>query len=193
MADAAESNVVQKLRLQPDEHILVALQPSGWPVVPNYIFSIGLYEFWRRAKVYALTDQRVLIRKGRLSKTEQNLPIRYVQDAKMTHSLGIGGVEVSTAGGAPASLSKMHSLKTSEARQLADAILAQARAAHDAPGSGETTEGDVYDELRKVGELHDSGVLTDEEFDAKKAEILGRREDVESPSADLNAGDENDG
>jgi membrane protein YdbS with pleckstrin-like domain len=180
MADATESTVVGNLRLQPDEHVLVALQPSGWPVVPFYVFSVGLYEFWRRAKVYALTDQQVLVRKGRLNKTEQNLPLRYVQDARMTHSLGIGAVEVSTAGGTSASLSKMDSLKTSEARRLADAIIAQARAVHDVPDSGETREGDVYDELRKVGELHDSGVLTDEEFEAKKAELLGRSADKES-------------
>jgi uncharacterized membrane protein YeaQ/YmgE (transglycosylase-associated protein family) len=36
-------------------------------------------------------------------------------------------------------------------------------------------EGDsVADQLRKLGELRDSGVLTDEEFETKKAELLAR-------------------
>jgi uncharacterized membrane protein YeaQ/YmgE (transglycosylase-associated protein family) len=30
------------------------------------------------------------------------------------------------------------------------------------------------DQLRKLGELHDAGVLTDEEFETKKAELLAR-------------------
>ena len=33
---------------------------------------------------------------------------------------------------------------------------------------------DVSDQLRKLAELHDEGVLTDEEFESKKAELLAR-------------------
>lgn len=33
---------------------------------------------------------------------------------------------------------------------------------------------DVMDQLRKLGELRDAGVVTDEEFAAKKADLLGR-------------------
>jgi hypothetical protein len=32
---------------------------------------------------------------------------------------------------------------------------------------------DVYEQLRKLGELKDAGVLTDEEFASKKAQLLG--------------------
>ena len=34
-------------------------------------------------------------------------------------------------------------------------------------------EPDKFEELKKLGELHDAGVLTDEEFAAQKAKILG--------------------
>ncbi|HSX53409.1 MAG TPA: SHOCT domain-containing protein [Patescibacteria group bacterium] len=38
-----------------------------------------------------------------------------------------------------------------------------------------TTSGsDPMEDLQQLGQLHDSGVLTDEEFAAKKAEILQR-------------------
>jgi len=37
-----------------------------------------------------------------------------------------------------------------------------------------TTAPDITDQLRKLGELHAAGVLTDEEFSAKKAELLAR-------------------
>jgi hypothetical protein len=32
----------------------------------------------------------------------------------------------------------------------------------------------VLEQLRKLGELRNAGMLTDAEFDAKKAELLGR-------------------
>jgi Short C-terminal domain len=33
---------------------------------------------------------------------------------------------------------------------------------------------DIYEQLAKLGELRKAGVLTDEEFEAKKVELLGR-------------------
>lgn len=33
---------------------------------------------------------------------------------------------------------------------------------------------DVLEQLRKLGDLRNAGVLTDAEFEAKKAELLGR-------------------
>ena len=38
-------------------------------------------------------------------------------------------------------------------------------------GSG---NGDPLDQIRRLGELRDEGLITPEEFDAKKTEILGR-------------------
>ncbi len=38
----------------------------------------------------------------------------------------------------------------------------------------EMPQPDVTDQLRKLGELRDVGVLTPEEFEAKKAELLTR-------------------
>jgi hypothetical protein len=36
------------------------------------------------------------------------------------------------------------------------------------------SEPDVYDKLRKLGELRDAGVLTPEEFEVKKASLLSQ-------------------
>jgi len=36
------------------------------------------------------------------------------------------------------------------------------------------TAGDPMEELKQLGQLHDSGILTDDEFASKKAEILQR-------------------
>jgi len=41
------------------------------------------------------------------------------------------------------------------------------------PAAGDAATPDKFDTLKKLGELRDAGVLTDAEFEAKKAEILG--------------------
>jgi len=43
-----------------------------------------------------------------------------------------------------------------------------------APGRQSGRGNDVDDQLRKLSELHRDGLLTDEEFEAKKAELLAR-------------------
>ncbi|HSB38067.1 MAG TPA: SHOCT domain-containing protein [Gaiellaceae bacterium] len=43
-----------------------------------------------------------------------------------------------------------------------------------APGGQAERQDDVAEQLRKLEELHRDGVLTDEEFEAKKAELLAR-------------------
>ena len=40
-------------------------------------------------------------------------------------------------------------------------------------GDAESGVSDELDQLEKLGELHASGILTDEEFQAKKRQILG--------------------
>lgn len=50
-------------------------------------------------------------------------------------------------------------------QQMAPAPAAAAPAA--------SSEGDVLDQLKQLGELHASGVLTDDEFAAQKAKLLG--------------------
>ena len=42
-----------------------------------------------------------------------------------------------------------------------------------APAAADEETPDVMEQLKKLGELHASGVLTDEEFAAQKAKLLG--------------------
>ena len=49
---------------------------------------------------------------------------------------------------------------------------APASAAPAAPSGGGMSEMDRIDALKKLGELHDSGVLTDEQFEAEKEKLI---------------------
>lgn len=50
---------------------------------------------------------------------------------------------------------------------------APAAAPAPAPTAPAAMSDDVYEQLKKLGELREAGILTDAEFDAKKAQILG--------------------
>jgi hypothetical protein len=41
------------------------------------------------------------------------------------------------------------------------------------PAPAAPAQDDVYEQLRKLGELKDKGILTEQEFAAKKAQLLG--------------------
>jgi len=49
----------------------------------------------------------------------------------------------------------------------------QAPAPAPAPAPAAPAESDMISQLKQLGELHDSGVLTDDEFAAQKAKLLG--------------------
>lgn len=50
---------------------------------------------------------------------------------------------------------------------------APAETAPAASGAPAGLSDDVYEQLKKLGELREAGILTDEEFQAKKTQILG--------------------
>ena len=69
---------------------------------------------------------------------------------------------------------KMKWISDGDVRAFVGTVKTQMEAAKSsaAPSSEQPT--DLIDQLEKLGKLHAAGVLTDEEFSAKKAEILAR-------------------
>ena len=151
-------------RLQQGERVLFAARPHPYAVSLAYLFTLGLYEFWRRATHFVVTDQRVIIAKGRITKGQRSVPIDMVQDASVTTQLGLGWVVLSTAGGS-LSVERLGPMAAPTARRMADVILGQRKHARGP---------DPIEQLRKLAELRDQGILTPEEFETKKAELLRR-------------------
>ena len=161
------------LALHDDEAVILALRPSpGWVVLANEIVTLGLYAIWWKRTAFVLTNQRIIYRRGVFNTIERSLPVRFVQDATVvTRWTGISGVTLSTAGGA-ASFEQISPLDSESARALKEAIMQAARAAWSTPSGHEAHGADFTDILRKLAELRDAGVLTEEEFALKKADIL---------------------
>jgi hypothetical protein len=68
----------------------------------------------------------------------------------------------------------MSSIDKDDVDPLITAIREQMAAAGPGARAESRTEPDVTDQLKKLGELRDLGVLTPEEFEAKKSELLKR-------------------
>lgn len=108
-----------------DEPIVTSCKPAKVPRWIFYLVTLGLYEFWRRATVYAVTDRRIVVRKGIITKTEGSLPLFYVQDATLQTFLWWGRIFVSTAGGEGGDLETL-SIGKSAAQEVRRVILDRA-------------------------------------------------------------------
>jgi len=119
--------------------------------------------------IKSMDDRRIVPKVGvGISRNPSNIEVLLAStdDSRTTVTLngsivGIGPVQKSHLRG--------------EMNRLSNAIevaASQSLTAHAADQRG--AEPDPVEQLRKLGELRDAGVLSDDEFEAKKAELLGR-------------------
>lgn len=95
-----QGSSVKYIRLQPGERILMEMLPSKWWTWAFYVCSVGLWGIWRKRHRYILTNQRIVLTKGLISKSVRALPLDRIQDANLHTSPFSGGrVKLSTAGG----------------------------------------------------------------------------------------------
>ena len=90
------------MRLNPDERVLLDLTPSPYWTSGRYVPTLGLWEIWRRHHHFILTNERVLVVKGILNRSEQSVPLGRVQDVNLRLPWAAGKhVLLTTAGGNP--------------------------------------------------------------------------------------------
>jgi hypothetical protein len=86
------------------------------------------------------------------------------------HLVGAAATTAVVAGTATAVSGGMRRRQQQQAMQQQQAVQQEQAAAAPAP---EADEPSYIDELQELAKLRDQGVLTDEEFEAKKKQILG--------------------
>lgn len=110
------------VRLHSGEQVVLALRPSKWWTWPRYLFTLGLWYFWRKRHVYVLSNERVLVVKGIINTSEASAPLARIQDLHVRRSILSGGrVEWSTAGG-QMGVTKIANVTRNDAVLLADAM-----------------------------------------------------------------------
>ena len=93
------TGVLTRVPLDPEEKVLVEGRQSPALIWLGYLVTLGLIEFWRRARVATLTDRRLIIQSGIVTKSDRSLPLSKVQDVTVKSQIGFDRLFVTTAGG----------------------------------------------------------------------------------------------
>jgi uncharacterized membrane protein YdbT with pleckstrin-like domain len=173
----------------------------GWVTVVLLVVGLlsGLWGLLRfRAEEYVITSRRIIHSEGVINKRATDSSLEKINDAVLVESFlgrifGFGDLDVLTA--SETGIEKLRMLR--DAKEFKKAMLeakheleieitrptmAPIRTPEPAPvapaAPASTPEIDTADEvanaLARLGALRDQGVISPEEFEAKKAELLGR-------------------
>lgn len=162
-----------------------------WQAVGKPLTGIG-------AGRYKLTDQYLFFEKGTLRTDSQQVPVGSIVDVDVKQSMsqkarGVGTVVVHVQRGTGVEVVSMDDIPNprdaqriiNETAYAAKLVIQQNQntmryeGAHPAaatpqPAAAAPAAVDPMAQLRQLGELRDAGILTEEEFASKKAEILSR-------------------
>lgn len=126
--------------------------------------------------VLVLTDRRLLFLKdGVMSKTSEDFPLEKISSIQWSTGMLLGKMTVFASG----NKAEINNVQKQDGKAITDAVRARITgvgasateppvAAASAPASGP----DVFEQLRKLSELHAAGILTEDEFAAKKQQLL---------------------
>ncbi|TMK22850.1 MAG: PH domain-containing protein [Actinobacteria bacterium] len=123
-----------------------------------------------RFTTFVLTNERVITRSGVVAKHAREIPLETVNDVTfrqgiLERMIGAGSLIIESAG--------EHGQDAfAEVRKPEHVQLEIYRASEARKGLGRPGGHSLADELAKLAELRDKGVLTDEEFQARKRKLL---------------------
>ncbi len=148
--------------------------PFIWflPVLPAP-WLLFRYLFWKN-KIYLVTNYRVLKVEGVISKSHVDASLDKINDMALSQSLlgrifNYGDLAISTAN-ETAGVTYHLLDKPIEFKRLA----LMSREARGRDSGSESDGSDPLGQLERLGVLREKGVVTEAEFTAKKAELLGR-------------------
>lgn len=162
------------LPIEPGDELL----PGGIRLLPDeFLVTVGK-DWGASSQKLTLTTHRIVYTHGRVSKDMQSVYLTDVKDVRYHRPVvGFGSIGLDTASG------KIEGLPaSSNGAQLRDRMMqlvhwARQRASqpHQAVHTAPTpTAEDIPAQLAKLAQLRDSGVLTEDEFAASKAQLLAR-------------------
>lgn len=121
-----------------------------------------------------LTDRRLLfLQDGIMSKTSEDFPLDKVSSVQWSSGLLLGTVTIFASG----NKAEVKNVNKDDGKAITDQVrnrLSAPKGPPPAAPAAAPTNPDPFEQLRKLGELRDAGIVTPEEFEAKKSEILSR-------------------
>lgn len=138
------------------------------------VLFIAQGTYRKRQGIVVLTDSRVLfLFHGILSQEMEDFPLGQISSVSSSRAVVTGQVIIHV----PGNQAVISGVLRSDLKPLVDAIRAAVGKSHRSPvnvtGHREPASGSAaMEQLEKLGRLRQSGLLTDEEFESKKAELL---------------------
>lgn len=154
-----KSDVLTQVRLA-----IVALALVLW--IPLAAVPAARWRF----TFFVLTNERVITRSGVIAKHSKEIPLETINDVTFAQSIlermiGAGDLIVESAG--ESGQNRFTDIRRPESVQLEIYRAAEARKGIGRPGGPS-----LGDELSKLADLRDRGVLTEEEFQERKRKLL---------------------
>ena len=124
-----------------------------------------------RNGIFIATDQRLLFYAKKLTGYDfESFPYANISSMEMGKNLMGHYISFFSSGNS----CKMKWISAGDVRAFVDTVKTQTAAVKSSAAPASEQPPDPVDQLERLGKLHAAGVLTDEEFSAKKAEILAR-------------------
>ncbi len=114
--------MISSIRLQQDEQVVLDMLPSAFWTAPLYVVTLGLWAVWRQRHHFILTNQRVVVAQGIVTRREKAVPLSRVQDVRLIRSYLVGGRVLMSSAGGPLSIQTVGPLSREHARVFADAV-----------------------------------------------------------------------
>ena len=113
------------IKVQEGESVLLVTRPTIVAVWPKFLLTLGLYGFWHRRNTWVLTDRRVLIGKGIITRSESSIPLRSVNDAVYQRKGLFAYCEIASVRRGRPDVRRVGPLSIWRAHQFAQEILAR--------------------------------------------------------------------
>lgn len=166
------------VELHPGEQVVALMYPWWMATLLSYVFTLGLWEIWRRRHYIALTNERLIYAKGIVfRKASRSVPLSRIQDATYERQFWAGGFQISSAGGAFGNLKDV-TFRPREAKAFVHSVNDATRI-DSSMGLGEerhdtSVDTDPANAIRSLTTLRNDGLITEEEYEAKRREVLAR-------------------
>ena len=155
-----------------------------WAAAAVLVFALGLLlvrSIRAAADEFVVTDRRIIHKLGFFSHETRQCPLARVQDITVDQSvwgrlLGYGdlGIETASEGGQILfpTISNPEALRTAIWTHVGTGGLSAPSAASPAPAAGSAHPSAPSDRLAKLSELKNQGLITPEEYEQKRREIV---------------------
>ncbi len=119
-----------------------------------------------------MTDRRLLfVQDGVMSKSTEDFPYSKVSSVSWNSGMMLGTIVVFASG----NKAEIKNVNKDDGKEIVDRLRERLADSPAASSAGPApAQADVMGQLKQLGELKAAGVLSQEEFDAKKAELLSR-------------------